>query len=182
MSKKAIITGGARRLGKAMALELASKGTDIIIHYNKANEDAEETRDLARSKGVKAEILQADLLEMTDTIELVAKAKKTMGGAFDLLINNASIFEYDNLNTVDIESWDRHINSNLRSAVFLTQKFAQQAPTTENNTRIYVLHNCKNGVVGIYSIFSTVSSSTYQSKCNWTWSYFARQPSEQRKF
>ena len=119
MSKKAIITGGARRLGKAMALELASKGTDIIIHYNKANEDAEETRDLARSKGVKAEILQADLLEMTDTIELVAKAKKTMGGAFDLLINNASIFEYDNLNTVDIESWDRHINSNLRSAVFL---------------------------------------------------------------
>ena len=133
MSKKAIITGGARRLGKAMALELASKGTDIIIHYNKANEDAEETRDLARSKGVKAEILQADLLEMTDTIELIEKAKKKMGGAFDLLINNASIFEYDNLNTVDIESWDRHINSNLRSAVFLTQKFAQQAPTTENN-------------------------------------------------
>jgi NAD(P)-dependent dehydrogenase (short-subunit alcohol dehydrogenase family) len=133
MSKKAIITGGARRLGKAMVLELASQGTDIIIHCNNALEDAEETRDLARKEGVQAEILQADLLEMTDTIELVGKAKKIMGGVFDLLINNASIFEYDNLNTVDLESWNRHINSNLRSAVFLTQKFAEQAPKIQRS-------------------------------------------------
>ena len=133
MSKKAIITGGARRLGRAMALELASEGTDIISHYNTGAKDAEETRDLARQKGVRAEIIKADLLEMSDTIELIGKAKSLISGAFDTLINNASIFEYDNLSSVDLESWERHINSNLRAAVFLTQKFAEQAPQMNNS-------------------------------------------------
>jgi len=128
MSKSAIITGGAKRLGKAMTLDLAKQGINVLVHYNTSAGEAEETRDLARKNGVKADILKANLLEMSDTVGLIKKATNLMGGPFSILINNASIFEYDNLTTADKISWDRHLDSNLRAAVFITQKFAEQAP------------------------------------------------------
>ena len=133
MSKKAIITGGARRLGRAMALELASQGTDIIIHYNTGVEDAEETRDLARQKGVRAEIIKADLLEMSDTIELIAKAKLLISGAFDTLINNASIFENDKLENFNSKSWEKHISTNLKAPALLTKEFSKNIKSKNNN-------------------------------------------------
>ena len=71
MKRRAIITGGAKRLGRAMALELAKQGIDIVIHFNSSSEEAEETRDLARKNGVNAELLKADLLEMDVTIGLI---------------------------------------------------------------------------------------------------------------
>jgi NAD(P)-dependent dehydrogenase (short-subunit alcohol dehydrogenase family) len=132
MKRRAIITGGARRLGKAMALNLAEQGIDIVVHFNSSSKEAEETRDDARKNGVNAEILRADLLDMSDTIGLISKASILIGGPFDILINNASIFEHDNLETVDLTSWNRHLDSNLRSAVFLTQEFSKQAPKMIN--------------------------------------------------
>ena len=67
MKRRAVITGGAKRLGRAMALELALQGIDIVIHFNSSLEEAEETRDIARKNGVNAELLKADLLEMDET-------------------------------------------------------------------------------------------------------------------
>ncbi len=124
----ALITGGAKRLGRAMALHLASKGHDVVIHYSSSADDAAETAEAARAFGVKAVIVHADLLNTEDTSTLVARAIEAIGAPLDVLINNASIFEYDNLETASFESWDRHVNSNLRAPVFLTQAFAKQVP------------------------------------------------------
>ena len=146
MKRRAVITGGAKRLGRAMALELALQGIDIVIHFNSSLEEAEETRDMARKNGVNAELLKADLLEMDETKGLIKKARTLIGGPLDILINNASIFEYDNLKSADLTSWDRHLDSNLRSAVFLTQEFSEQAPkmTNKNNGLPFATSNVIN--------------------------------------
>jgi len=124
----ALITGGAKRLGRAMALHLAAKGKNVVIHYSSSADAAEETAEAARAFGVKAAIVHADFLDTEDTATLVARAVEAIGEPLDVLINNASIFEYDTLETASFESWDRHINSNLRAPVFLTQAFARQIP------------------------------------------------------
>ncbi|MBL4873725.1 MAG: SDR family oxidoreductase [Rhodobacteraceae bacterium] len=122
----ALITGGAKRLGRAMALHLAAKGRDVVIHYSSSASDAEATAKAARAFGVKAATVRADLLDEEDTRLLIDGAVEAIGAPLDVLINNASIFEYDTLETASFESWDRHINSNLRAPVFLTQAFAKQ--------------------------------------------------------
>ncbi|MEX1661990.1 SDR family oxidoreductase [Thioclava sp. 15-R06ZXC-3] len=129
--KRALITGGAKRLGRAMALYLAGRGVDVAIHYYGSEAEAEATAAEARAKGVRAEILQADLLDEGATADLVARAAQALDGPLDVLINNASIFEYDTLKSASRESWDRHFESNLRAPFVLMQHFAAQAPKAE---------------------------------------------------
>lgn len=125
---RALVTGGARRLGRAMALYLAGRGHDIAIHYATSRDEAEATADEARALGAKAVTLQADLLIEGAVRGLVPDAATALGGPLSVLINNASIFEYDNIRTGTRDSWDRHIESNLRAPVALTQDFAAQVP------------------------------------------------------
>lgn len=125
---RALVTGGARRLGRAMALELASQGYDVAINYNGSVEDAVATVAEIEALGRQATALQADLLDEAQSATLVERAAEALGGPLTVLINNASIFEYDNMETGTRESWDRAIESNLRAPVVLTQAFAAQAP------------------------------------------------------
>lgn len=124
----ALVTGGARRLGRAMVLALAKRGVNVAVHYAGAVEEAALTVAEAASYGVKAVALQADLLDAEATQGLVARAVDGLGQPLDVLINNASVFEYDRLETATLDSWDRHINSNLRAPFLLTQAFAAQVP------------------------------------------------------
>ncbi|MCW3780464.1 SDR family oxidoreductase [Defluviimonas salinarum] len=126
--KRALVTGAAHRLGRAMALYLAGRGHDLAIHYASSAESAEALADEARALGVKAVPLRADLLIEAETRALVGRAAEALGGPLTVLVNNASIFEYDNIRTATRQSWDRHIESNLRAPVALTQDFAAQAP------------------------------------------------------
>ncbi len=125
---RALVTGAARRLGRAMALDLAATGWDVVIHYRGSAEPAEETAAAARALGVNAATLQADLLFEDQTGSLIARAGDALGGPLSLLINNASLFENDRLSTGTRQSWDRAIELNLRTPVRLTQDFAAQAP------------------------------------------------------
>lgn len=127
--RRALVTAGARRLGRAMALHLAGRGIDVAIHYATSRAEAEATAAEARTAGVRAEVLQADLLDLDQTEALVPAAAAALGGPLDVLINNASIFEHDTIRTATRDSWDRHIGSNLRAPFILTQAFAAQAPT-----------------------------------------------------
>lgn len=126
--RRALVTGGGTRLGRAMALFLAERGFDVAVHYNGSAAEAEEVAARIRDTGRQAVPLQADLLDESATQALLPRAAEALGGPLTLLINNASIFEYDRLQTATAESWDRHINSNLRAPFFLTQAFAAQAP------------------------------------------------------
>ncbi|TDQ63385.1 SDR family oxidoreductase [Phaeovulum veldkampii] len=128
MQRAALVTGGARRLGREMALYLAGRGHDVAIHYASSDVEAEAVAAEARALGVQAVTVQADLLDEAQTATLVARAAAALGHPLTVLVNNASIFEYDTIHTATRTSWDRHIESNLRAPFVLTQAFAAQAP------------------------------------------------------
>ena len=125
---RALVTGGAKRLGREMALYLAKRGYDVAVNYAFSAEEANATVRDIQSMGRKAVALRADLLIESEVETLVDQASDALGGPLTCLINNASIFEYDNIETGTRDSWDRHIESNLRAPVVLTQKFAAQCP------------------------------------------------------
>lgn len=125
---RALVTGGGKRLGRAMALHLADRGCDVAVHYNGSAEAAEQVAKMIREKGRKAVAVQADLLSERQTQALLGEAAEGLGGPVTRLVNNASIFEHDDIDTATRESWDRHIESNLRAPFVLTQALAAQVP------------------------------------------------------
>jgi NAD(P)-dependent dehydrogenase (short-subunit alcohol dehydrogenase family) len=127
----ALVTGAAKRLGRAMALYLAERGYDVAVHYAGSATEAEAVAEDIRSKGRKAVTVQADLTVEADMQSLVPRATEALGAPLEVLINNASIFEYDTLESATRTSWDRHLESNLRAPFVLTQAFAAQAPDAE---------------------------------------------------
>ena len=110
-----------------MALALAERGHDVAIHYNGSAPEAEATAAEARALGVRAQAFRADLLDEDQTQGLIPSVVQALG-PLTVLVNNASIFEHDTLETATRDSWDRHIGSNLRAPFVLTQAFAAQLP------------------------------------------------------
>jgi len=127
----ALVTGAGKRLGKAMALELARAGHDVAVHYNSSADAAEETAAEIRTMGRNAVTVGADLLDEGAVQALLPKASEALGQPITILVNNASIFDYDNIETATRESWDRHLESNLRAPFVLTQALAAQMPPAQ---------------------------------------------------
>ncbi len=125
--RAALITGAGKRLGRDMALYLAARGYDIAVHYVSSDAGAADTVAACRALGVQAEALKADLLDLDAAQELVSRAVAAVG-PLSVLINNASIFEYDTLDSATRDSWDRHFRSNLQAPFILTQGFVAQVP------------------------------------------------------
>ena len=121
----ALVTGAARRLGREMALELAARGHDVAIHFHHSAEAAEDTARELRAFGVRAECFGADLLDLNAVEGLLPRVAKAMGPV-RVLVNNASIFEADTIESATHESWDMHLGSNLRAPFILSQAFAAQ--------------------------------------------------------
>ena len=124
----ALVTGAGKRLGRAMALYLAERGHDVAVHYASSTVDAEAVADEIRAMGRRAVTVQADLLDEAQVCGLVARAAEGLARPLRVLINNASIFEYDTVQTATKRSWDRAMGSNLRAPFLLTQEFAVQCP------------------------------------------------------
>jgi NAD(P)-dependent dehydrogenase (short-subunit alcohol dehydrogenase family) len=132
---KALVTGAGQRLGRAMALYLGQRGYDVAVHYSTSAVQAEAVAADIRSMGRVAAAIRADLLVEDETDRLIDQAVSALGGPLSLLVNNASIFEYDNFATATRRSWDRHFDSNLRGPFVLTQNFAHQClPLTRDDT------------------------------------------------
>ncbi len=125
---RALVTGAAQRLGRAMALYLAQRGHDVAIHYGRSASAAEELAHEITALGQRAICLRADLLEEAALAPLVPDAARALGGPLTVLVNNASIFEPDSIATATRENWDRHMMSNLRAPFVLTQALAAQCP------------------------------------------------------
>ena len=126
--KRALVTGAGGRIGREIAIYLASRGYDIAVHYASSESGALETVDLIKAQGGHAVSVQADLLDEAQSQQLVARSVDGLGGNLTCLVNNASIFENDSIATGTRSSWDRHIESNLRAPYVLIQNFAAQAP------------------------------------------------------
>ncbi|NOD98746.1 SDR family oxidoreductase [Ruegeria sp. HKCCD6228] len=123
---RALVTGAGIRLGRAMALYLADRGFDVAVHYASSEGPAQETAAEVQTLGRKSVTLKADLLDEAQVQALLPKAAEALGGPITCLVNNASIFEYDNIRTATRQSWDRHLDSNLRAPFVLTQAMAVQ--------------------------------------------------------
>jgi NAD(P)-dependent dehydrogenase (short-subunit alcohol dehydrogenase family) len=123
----ALVTGAGKRLGRAMALYLARRGHDVAVHYASSSDEAEAVVAEIRALGRQAQAFQADLLSEDATQALIPAVTAALG-PLTVLVNNASIFEYDRIETSTRQSWDRHIESNLRAPYVLTQAFARQCP------------------------------------------------------
>jgi NAD(P)-dependent dehydrogenase (short-subunit alcohol dehydrogenase family) len=125
---RALVTGAGQRLGRAMALELAQRGHDVAVHYHRSDEGARALVDEIRALGRTAIALQANLLDEGEVTPLIPAAAAALGGPLTVLVNSASIFDYDTLQSATRQSWDRHFESNLRAPFVLTQALAAQVP------------------------------------------------------
>lgn len=123
----ALVTGGARRIGRAVVLALAARGHDVAIHHRESAEDAHALAEEVRALGRRAAVLSADLTDEAEVRALIPAAAKALG-PLSVLINNASVFEDDRVGGLSREIWDLHLETNLRAPVVLAEAFAAQAP------------------------------------------------------
>jgi NAD(P)-dependent dehydrogenase (short-subunit alcohol dehydrogenase family) len=139
MSGGALVTGAGRRVGRALALALASAGLDVAVHHRGSVDEADEGVAEVRAMGRKAVAVAADLTQPQDTASLVARAADAIG-PLALLVNNASLFEADRFGALDLALWDRHFETNLRAPVLLAQAFAAQVPSALEDGQAMILN------------------------------------------
>ena len=125
--RAALVTGGAKRLGRALAQALADAGFAVAIHCHRSRGEAETFVESLARAGTKAAVVQADLGSEAETQALFPRAQEAVG-PIGVLVNNASAFERDEWDDTTRESWDRHIEPNLRAAFVLMQAMARALP------------------------------------------------------
>lgn len=123
----ALVTGAGQRLGRSMALALAERGYAVGVHYRGSRDAADAVADEIKKSGGRAATLEADLANEDSTSGLVAAASRSLG-PLTVLVNSASVFEPDDIESMTKASWDRHLAVNLRAPARLAQDFARQAP------------------------------------------------------
>jgi NAD(P)-dependent dehydrogenase (short-subunit alcohol dehydrogenase family) len=134
----ALVTGSAKRIGRQIALDLADSGYDIAVHCNASRNDAGEVAALIQSKGRRAHVVQGDLAHLETPEKLISEARAALG-PLTVLINNASIFESDEVGSITSESWAQHQDANLRAPVMLSQAFAGQLAQGEHGNIINII-------------------------------------------
>lgn len=134
----ALVTGGARRIGRALSRACAEAGFDVAIHVRTIDDDAETTAADVRARGRKATLLPCDLRKEATTVALVGEAETELGPV-TLLVNNASVFEDDSLGSMNRASWDAHMDTNLRAPLILAQAFARRLPGDREGQIVNIL-------------------------------------------
>ena len=127
LPRAALITGAARRIGRAVALDLAEAGFAVAIHYGRSADAAREVVAEIAGKGGTAIAFGADLAREDEVATLTARATQALG-PLGVLVNNASAFERDDVLTASRSSWDLHMEVNLRAPFVLIQDFARRLP------------------------------------------------------
>ena len=130
--KKIIITGGATRIGAAIAEKLSGLGVEMVIHYNKSKTHAEKLKKKLSNNGTKVYLAKGDLSKEVDINKIIKYAKIKLK-YFECLINNASLFESDKLENFSTDSWDLHLRTNLRAPALLSKAFAKNIKGKNNN-------------------------------------------------
>lgn len=119
LGRRILVTGGSRRLGRAMALRLGDAGAEVAVHYRSDEEGAKRTILDLRARGVRAASFAADLADAEACASLIEKVEADLG-PLDVLVNNAAMFERTPLDSMDVDDFDRHLNANARSVYLLS--------------------------------------------------------------
>lgn len=124
--RAALVTGGAVRIGRALALALAASGAGVVVHHRRSVTEARELVAAIADAGGRAATVDGDLGDPTTASGLPGRAAAALGGPMDILINNASIFAQGSPETTDVEAWDANHAVNLRAPFLLSRAFAAQ--------------------------------------------------------
>ena len=131
-ARKIIITGGATRIGAAIAKKLSGPNIEITIHYNKSKSKAESLKKKLQKFGTTVYLISGDLSKERDVKKIIKFSKSKMK-FFDCLVNNASLFENDKLENFTSESWENHISTNLKAPALLSKEFSKNVRGKNNN-------------------------------------------------
>jgi NAD(P)-dependent dehydrogenase (short-subunit alcohol dehydrogenase family) len=133
-----LITGAARRIGRQMALDLAEAGWNVAVHCNTSVDEAKEVVARISKFSRKSCVVTGDLADPKTPERIMAEAMQSLG-PMTALINNASIFEPDDVGEISLDSWARHQDTNLRAPIMLSQCFARQLPAKVNGNIINII-------------------------------------------
>ena len=139
----ALVTGGSKRIGKQICIDLAKNNYDIIIHYNKSRALANKLKKEIIELGVRCETIKCDFNNRKEVDKFYPKASKLLG-KISCLINNASVFENDRIHNFTSKSWNKHLDTNLYAPIKLSKDFAKQH---ENATHGNIINILDQGVV-----------------------------------
>ena len=141
----ALVTGGARRLGRAIALELAARGWDVAVHCHRSREEAEEVAGLIRAAGRRAAVLQADLADEAATAGLIAACTAALGVP-TCPVNNASLFQYDVATSFSYGSLDTHMRTNVAAPLLLARELHKALGSNKRGVVINLLDQKLNNL------------------------------------
>jgi NAD(P)-dependent dehydrogenase (short-subunit alcohol dehydrogenase family) len=136
--KTALVTGAAKRIGRAIALDLARHGWAVAVHYHRSGDAAQAAVAEIQRAGVAAVALQADLSRESDAESLLQQATDALG-PIGCLVNNASVFKPDEIDSADRASWDAHLETNLRAPFVLIQAMARLLPPAHEGVIVNML-------------------------------------------
>jgi NAD(P)-dependent dehydrogenase (short-subunit alcohol dehydrogenase family) len=138
MNKSILITGSSQRIGRELCLYFANMGWNIAIHFNKSKKQAIALKNEIEKYGVECVCLQANLLNSNKIKKIIIEAQKKLG-SIDCIINNASIFENDDILNFDEKNWNNHIKINLLAPAILIKEFSKLKNFPNNRSIINIL-------------------------------------------
>ena len=131
-NKTVLITGSSKRVGRSIAMKLAERGFNVAIHYNKSSKESYSLQKELKKYNVKVKTFQLDL-QKTDKIKVFFKKVVNYFGEVNILINNASTFEFDSIKNATIKSYDKHLDVNLKAPFFLSKYFVEARGKKKGN-------------------------------------------------
>ena len=159
-NKNLLITGAATRVGKALALHFASKGWNIALHYFKSSSEATKLKKIIEKNWGKVTLIKADLKNTKQVEKIIPLAKKKLG-TIDCLINNAALFEKDDILSFTNKSWNNHLNINLLAPTILTKQFAKQASKKKKSNIINIIDQRVFKLTPIFMSYTLSKSALY---------------------
>jgi len=160
INKNLLITGGSTRIGREIALHFSKKGWNIAIHYFKSYLEAKNLKKIIEKNQVKVALIKANLNDRKQVEKIVSLAKKKLG-VIDCLINNAALFEKDDIFNFTQKSWNDHLNINLLAPVILTKHFAKQAPKKGISNIINIIDQRVFNLTPIFMSYTLSKSALY---------------------
>lgn len=134
----AVVTGAARRIGRAIALDLAAEGYAVALHCNTSRDEAEDVAEEIRRGQGRVAVITADLADLDAVATIIPQAERALGPV-DVLVNNASLFERDEATSLEASLFTRHMNVNLAAPLLLARDLANRLPPTREGVVINLI-------------------------------------------
>ncbi len=138
MVRTVLVTGGSKRIGREICLRLARDGFSVVVHHRNSESESLEVVDEVLAMGSEAVSVRCDLSEIGAASELIGQCQAKLGPITDL-VNNASIFEYDDIFSVTERSWDSHMAVNARAQTMLIRALAEGIPDGESGSVVNII-------------------------------------------